>query len=136
MTARHLSSRSLAITAASALAGLSLAACQAQPAAVADDHDGHSHASDDHDHPQAKTPGDAAFVEVEHVMHERMGAASGETVDRSYIAKMIEHHRGAVAMAEVAIAQSTDPEIRRMAQVVIDTQTREIAEMEAWKPAG
>ncbi len=81
------------------------------------------------------TAGDQAFAASEAVMHERMMAASGGTVDQAYIAKMIEHHRGAVAMADVALAQSRDPEIRRMAQLVKDAQTREIAEMQAWKPA-
>jgi uncharacterized protein (DUF305 family) len=79
--------------------------------------------------------GDQAFAASEAVMHERMMAASGETVDQAYIAKMIEHHRGAVAMAEVALKGSRDPEIRRMAQIVIEAQTREIAEMQAWTPA-
>ncbi len=83
----------------------------------------------------AATPGDAAFAASEAAMHAGMARASGQTVDEAYIAKMIEHHRGAVAMAEVALAQSRDPEVRRMAQVVVDTQTREIAEMRAWKPA-
>lgn len=80
------------------------------------------------------TPGDRAFAASEAAMHAGMGAASGETVDQAYIAKMIEHHRGAVAMAEVALAQSRDPEIRRMARAVKDTQEREIAEMRAWTP--
>lgn len=79
--------------------------------------------------------GDAAFAASERLMHERMAAASGATVDDAYIAKMIAHHEGAVAMAEVALRDSRDPEVRRMAQAVIDTQTREIAEMRAWKPA-
>ncbi|WP_298099580.1 DUF305 domain-containing protein [Brevundimonas sp.] len=81
------------------------------------------------------TAGDAAFAASEAAMHAGMARASGETVDEAYIAKMIEHHRGAVAMAEVALKESRDPEVRRMAQVVVDTQTREIAEMQAWKPA-
>ncbi len=81
------------------------------------------------------TPGDRAFAASEAAMHTDMARASGETVDEAYIAKMIEHHRGAVAMAEVALRESRDPEVRRMAQVVVDTQTREIAEMRAWKPA-
>jgi uncharacterized protein (DUF305 family) len=81
------------------------------------------------------TPGDQAFAASEAAMHTGMASASGETVDEAYIAKMIEHHRGAVAMADVALAQSRDPEIRRMAGLVKDAQTREIAEMRAWKPA-
>ena len=80
------------------------------------------------------TPGDQAFAASEAEMHEKMAAASGQTVDQAYVAKMIAHHEGAVAMAEVALRDSRDPEIRRMAQSVVDTQTREIAEMKAWAP--
>jgi uncharacterized protein (DUF305 family) len=81
------------------------------------------------------TRGDYAFRESERAMHTSMAAASGATVDEAYIAKMIAHHEGALAMAEVALAESRDPEIRRMAQAVKDAQTREIAEMRAWTPA-
>ena len=81
------------------------------------------------------TAADQAFAASETEMHRLMAAASGETIDQSYIAKMIAHHQGAVAMAEVALRDSRDPEIRRMAQAVVDAQTREIAEMRAWKPA-
>ena len=79
-------------------------------------------------------PGDQAFAASEAEMHEKMAAASGQTIDQAYVAKMIAHHEGAVAMAEVALRDSRDPEIRRMAQSVVDTQTREIAEMKAWAP--
>ena len=81
------------------------------------------------------TPGDQAFAASEAAMHAGMARASGATVDEAYIAKMIEHHRGAVAMADVALAQSRDPEILRMARLVKDAQTREIAEMRAWRPS-
>ena len=93
---------------------------------------GPSHAG--HAAPGAPTAGDQAFAASEASMHEKMAAASGETVDQAYIAKMIAHHEGAVEMAEVALRDSRDPEIRRMAQAVVDAQVREIAEMRAWKP--
>lgn len=57
------------------------------------------------------------------------------TADRAYISGMIEHHRSAVSMAEAALDESRDPEVRRMAQAVIDARTREIAKMEAWEPS-
>ena len=88
-----------------------------------------------HQVPSGPAAGDQAFVASEAEMHRLMAAASGETLDQAYIAKMIAHHQGAVAMAEVALRDSRDPEVRRMAQAVVDTQTREIAEMRAWRPA-
>jgi uncharacterized protein (DUF305 family) len=60
--------------------------------------------------------------------------AADQTADQAYVAKMIAHHEGAVATARVALRDSRDPEIRRMAQRIIDTRTREIAEMKTWAP--
>jgi uncharacterized protein (DUF305 family) len=48
---------------------------------------------------------------------------------------MMEHHRSAIALAEAALKESGDPQVRRMAQTVIDNRTREIAEMQASEPA-
>lgn len=102
------------------------AATRTTAEAEASSHAGHDKAG--------RTPGDQAFAASEAEMHEKMAAASGQTVDQAYVAKMIAHHEGAVAMAEVALRDSRDPEIRRMAQSVVDAQTREIAEMKAWAP--
>ena len=57
------------------------------------------------------------------------------SADQAWVARMIEHHREAVAMADVALARSQDSDIRSMAQAVKSTRTREIAELQAWKPA-
>ena len=62
-------------------------------------------------------------------------AGPDTTGDAAYVAGMIEHHRAAVKMAVDALARSDDPEIRRRAQAEIDTRTREISELQAWKPA-
>ena len=92
-----------------------------------------------HDAGHAGSPalgaGDAAFAASEAAMHEKMAAAPGDTVDEAYVAKMIAHHEGALEMAQVALRESRDPEIRRMAQAVVEAQTREIAEMRAWRPS-
>jgi uncharacterized protein (DUF305 family) len=80
------------------------------------------------------TAADQAFAASETEMRRLMAGASGETIDEAYIARMVAHHQGAMAMAEVALRESRDPEIRRMARSVIDARTGEIAEMRAWKP--
>lgn len=63
------------------------------------------------------------------------GAAASEA-DAAYVAGMIEHHRAAMAMAVDALARSEDPELRRLARVEIDDRSRQIAELQAWRPAG
>lgn len=83
---------------------------------------------------QAAAVQDGAVSGPAHVEHTSTTDA-GDAADRAYIAKMIAHHEDAVEMAQAALRDSRDPEIRRMAQAAVDAQTREIAEMRAWKPA-
>jgi uncharacterized protein (DUF305 family) len=111
------------------------AANQAAAARTTEQMEAAGHAGHDMGGPTAgATSGDKAFAASKAEMHRKMAAASGQTIDQAYVAKMIAHHEGAVAMAQVALRDSRDPEIRRMAQAVVDTQTREIAEMKAWAP--
>lgn len=63
-------------------------------------------------------------------------AASGSEADAAYVAGMIEHHRTAMTMAVDALARSEDPELRRLARAEIEDRSRQIAELQAWKPAG
>ena len=123
----------IALTAAVTI--LTLAACSQDTAEPTADKAAANPAAQAQDGTAPTTPGDAAFAASEAAMHAEMAQASGGTIDEAYIAKMIAHHRGAVAMADVALAQSQDPGILRMAQTVKDTQTAEIAEMQAWEPA-
>ncbi|SFT30449.1 protein of unknown function [Methylobacterium sp. yr668] len=49
-----------------------------------------------------------------------------------FYAHMIPHHKGAVAMARVALKHASDPATRAMAQKIIADQVTEISNMEAW----
>jgi uncharacterized protein (DUF305 family) len=62
-------------------------------------------------------------------------AAPSRVADEAYVAGMIARHRAEIALAETALRDSRDPEIRRLAQDAIEARTREIAELRTWSPA-
>ncbi|WP_182113899.1 MULTISPECIES: DUF305 domain-containing protein [unclassified Actinotalea] len=60
----------------------------------------------------------------------RLEAADGAEADRLFLALMIPHHRGGVAMAEVATERATQPQVRRLAEAVVASQAAEITLLE------
>ena len=65
-------------------------------------------------------------------MHQKMTMAKAGLPSELWTRKMIEHHRGAIAMSRIALAQATDLQTRKMAQMTIIAQGREITKMQAW----
>lgn len=57
-------------------------------------------------------------------------AATGTEFDRMFLEMMIEHHRGAISMAETEVSKGTHGDAIRLAQTIIEDQNAEIAEME------
>ena len=55
---------------------------------------------------------------------------SGAEFDRVFLTMMVEHHRGATAMAEAEVADGQNPDAIAMAEGIRDTQSAEIAEMQ------
>ncbi len=53
--------------------------------------------------------------------------------DQAFVDEMVPHHEGATAMAEAALPEMEDPEIRELAEGIIATQEREIEEMNAFR---
>ena len=68
----------------------------------------------------------------EQQMHQAMMQAHGADPQETFALKMIEHHRGAIAMSEVLMQQNPAPEIRQMAEKTMTMQRQEITELEQW----
>ena len=60
-----------------------------------------------------------------------LGALEGEAFDRMWLTMMVEHHEGAVAMAEDVIAAGRHAPTRELAVAIIEAQQTEIAQMKA-----
>src|SRR5829696_7107712 len=61
-----------------------------------------------------------------------MAAMMGQ-FDLMFIDMMTPHHASAVAMAQVAQTRAEHPELRMLAEQIIESQSAEIAQMQAWR---
>jgi len=52
--------------------------------------------------------------------------------DQRFMAAMVPHHQGAIAMAELALRKARRPEIRALAQRIISSQSQDIVQMRQW----
>jgi uncharacterized protein (DUF305 family) len=58
-------------------------------------------------------------------------ALSGTEFDRQWLTMMIEHHEGAIDMANTELADGENPEARQMASDIVTAQQKEITDMQA-----
>ncbi len=58
---------------------------------------------------------------------------SGDDFDAAFLGAMIEHHEGAIAMAELAETRAEHQQIKQLAQEVIEAQEGEITQMKQWQ---
>jgi uncharacterized protein (DUF305 family) len=82
--------------------------------------------------PADDAPSSKAFREVNERMHHGMMVPFTGNPDVDFVRGMIPHHEGAVGMAEVELKYGMDPEMRKLAQNIIDAQDAEISLMKAW----
>jgi uncharacterized protein (DUF305 family) len=66
------------------------------------------------------------------MMDDPEALADQDPFDRAFMNNMIPHHRSAIAMAEIALQESENPEIRQLAQNIVDSQQSEIEQMQGW----
>jgi len=80
------------------------------------------------------SPADKAMMAGMSKMQQEMAAVpmTGDP-DKDFVAMMLPHHWGAVDMAKVELQYGKDPEMRRLARVIVDSQTKQHAQMQAWQ---
>ena len=59
--------------------------------------------------------------------------AASQPYDLQFIDTMTHHHQGAVDMAKMALTRSSNDELKKFAQKIIDDQNKEIAQMKDWR---
>lgn len=91
------------------------------------------------DQKRANQPQQAVDIENPHAMHDAMqsmtaglAGKTGDAFDKAFIDEMIVHHEGAVEMAKQVLAVSQRPELRTLAEAIIEAQTAEIRMMQEW----
>jgi uncharacterized protein (DUF305 family) len=70
----------------------------------------------------------ASGAAMERMMKSVAIRPSGD-VDRDFVAMMVPHHEGAIAMAQAELRYGKNEQLRRMAQEIVVTQRQEIAAM-------
>jgi uncharacterized protein (DUF305 family) len=69
------------------------------------------------------------------MMDDMMAMKSAGDPDKDFVMMMIPHHQGAIDMAKVELKYGKDPELRNMAQKIIDAQQQEIDDFKKWQSA-
>jgi uncharacterized protein (DUF305 family) len=85
--------------------------------------------------PTAHVYSDMSMEEMMDVMNAELVGKEGDDFDRAFLDGMIEHHAGAINMAEMALQHAEHSEIKNMAEAIITAQESEIRQMREWLDA-
>ena len=62
---------------------------------------------------------------------QQLATQSGPTFDRNFLQMMMQHHAGAIQMAQIEQVQGVNPQAKQLAGAIISAQQQEITEMQA-----
>ena len=65
-------------------------------------------------------------------MHQKMMSAMGADATETWVRKMVEHHRGGIAMSQIVLRETKDAKVRMMATKTIAEQNKEVGELNTW----
>lgn len=66
-------------------------------------------------------------------MADELREKSGDDFDKAFLEMMIDHHQGAVDMAQETLKNAKHQELKTMANDIITAQEKEISQMKAWQ---
>ena len=66
-------------------------------------------------------------------MSDDLEGKSGDAYDEAFLVGMIEHHEGAIEMAERSAGQAKHAEIKELSREIIEAQEAEIERMRQWQ---
>lgn len=66
-------------------------------------------------------------------MTESLKGKTGDEFDKVFIKAMIDHHQGAIEMANLAKTNAKHDEIKTLADDIVNAQTKEISLMREWQ---
>ena len=79
-----------------------------------------------------RDPASQAYMDGMRKMNRDMRKPMTGDADQDFARMMLSHHRGAVDMAKVQLQYGKDPELRTLAQKIVEDQSREIAQLQDW----
>ncbi|RYZ30909.1 MAG: DUF305 domain-containing protein [Chitinophagaceae bacterium] len=112
------------------LAGLATIALACNNNGGSNDHTNHAAHQDTSSNTKNKNQMNPITETMDKMMHQMHGATPTGNNDIDFAAMMVEHHKGAVEMAEVEVSKGANPELKAFAQQVIDDQDKEIRFMQ------
>jgi len=80
--------------------------------------------------PEAKTSDSSMTMSS---MTGSLKGKTGDEFDKAFISGMIEHHQGAIDMANLAKQNAKHQDIKSMADDIVSTQSKEISQMKTWQ---